>query len=45
MTFYDDRQASEVAVDLGISEGNVRVIRHRGLEHLRECMRSNEALP
>jgi len=43
MTFYDDRQARDVAVDLGISEGNVRVIRHRGLERLRECMGSSEA--
>ena len=45
MTFYDDRQAREVASDLGISEGNVRVIRHRGLERLRECMNSAEAMP
>ena len=43
MTFYDDRQARDVALDLGISEGNVRVIRHRGLERLRECMNSSEA--
>ena len=43
MTFYDDRQARDVAIDLGISEGNVRVIRHRGLERLRECMGSSEA--
>jgi RNA polymerase sigma-70 factor (ECF subfamily) len=45
MTFYDDRQAKDVAIDLGISEGNVRVIRHRGLERLRACMGSNEAAP
>jgi RNA polymerase sigma-70 factor (ECF subfamily) len=45
MTFYDDRQARDVAVDLGISEGNVRVIRHRGLGRLRECMDSSEAAP
>jgi len=43
MTFYDDRQARDVATDLGISEGNVRVIRHRGLERLRECMGASEA--
>lgn len=43
MTFYDDRQARDVAVDLGLSEGNVRVIRHRGLERLRECMVGKEA--
>jgi len=45
MTFYDDRQARDVATDLGISEGNVRVIRHRGLERLRECMNGHEAAP
>lgn len=43
MTFYDDRQARDVAVDLALSEGNVRVIRHRGLERLRECMGGREA--
>jgi len=45
MTFYDDRQARDFAIDLGISEGNVRVIRHRGLERLRECMGMSEAAP
>jgi RNA polymerase sigma-70 factor (ECF subfamily) len=45
MTFSDDRQAKDVAIDLGISEGNVRVIRHRGLERLRECMGGSEAAP
>jgi len=38
MTFYDDRSADAVASELGISAGNVRVIRHRGLERLRGCM-------
>ena len=38
MTFYDDCQASAVAVGLGLSEGNVRVIRHRGLARLRDCV-------
>jgi RNA polymerase sigma-70 factor (ECF subfamily) len=39
MTFYDDRPADAVAADLGLSSaGNVRVIRHRGLERLRGCM-------
>ena len=38
MTFYDDRPADDVAADLGLSAGNVRVIRHRGLERLRRCM-------
>jgi RNA polymerase sigma-70 factor (ECF subfamily) len=38
MTFYDDRPADLVAQELGLSPGNVRVIRHRGLERLRGCM-------
>jgi RNA polymerase sigma-70 factor (ECF subfamily) len=42
MTFYDDRPADQVAVELGLTAGNVRVIRHRGLERLRMCMHSAE---
>lgn len=42
MTFYDDRPADTVASELGISAGNVRVIRHRGLERLRGCMSAGE---
>jgi RNA polymerase sigma-70 factor (ECF subfamily) len=38
MTFYDDRPAEAVAAELRVSAGNVRVIRHRGLERLRGCM-------
>jgi RNA polymerase sigma-70 factor (ECF subfamily) len=38
MTFYDDQPAKDVAAALGLSEGNVRVIRHRGLERLRDCV-------
>ncbi|HEX5162276.1 MAG TPA: sigma-70 family RNA polymerase sigma factor [Steroidobacteraceae bacterium] len=38
MTFYDDRPADEVGVALGLSAGNVRVIRHRGIERLRRCV-------
>ena len=38
MTFYDDQPAKDVAASLGLSEGNVRVIRHRGLERLRDCV-------
>lgn len=38
MTFYDDQPAREVADALGLSEGNVRVIRHRGLDRLRDCV-------
>lgn len=38
MTFYDDRPADEVGKSLGLSAGNVRVIRHRGIERLRRCV-------
>ncbi len=43
MTFYDDRPADAVAADLGLSAGNVRVIRHRGLERLRGCIEMSGA--
>lgn len=38
MTFYDEQTGSEVASFLGISEANVRVIRHRAIHQLRDCM-------
>jgi len=38
MSFYDERAAEEVGTALGLSSGNVRVIRHRGIEKLRLCM-------
>jgi RNA polymerase sigma-70 factor (ECF subfamily) len=38
MTFYDDAPAAAVASELGVSATHVRVIRHRGIEHLRECV-------
>lgn len=38
MTFYDDRGSSDVARALALSEANVRVIRHRGLQRLRDCV-------
>jgi len=43
LTFYDDRSADAVAQELGVSAGNVRVIRHRGIEHLRACLEQSEA--
>jgi len=45
MTFYEDAPAQEVAGALGLSEGNVRVIRHRGLQRLRDCVNGREARP
>jgi RNA polymerase sigma-70 factor (ECF subfamily) len=38
MTFYDEHTAGEAAGFLGISEANVRVIRHRAIKQLRSCM-------
>ena len=38
MTFYDDCPADRLGEQLGLSAGNVRVIRHRGIGRLRDCM-------
>ena len=38
MTFYDDQPSDAVAMQLGLSAGNVRVIRHRGIDKLRRCV-------
>ena len=38
MSFYDERTGEDVAGFLGVSEANVRVIRHRAIHRLRECM-------
>jgi len=38
MTFYDEKAGADVARALGLSEANVRVIRHRALHQLRACM-------
>lgn len=38
MTFYDERTGADVAGFLGISEANVRVVRHRAIHQLRACM-------
>ena len=43
MTFYEDKQADEVAGLLGLTAGNVRVIRHRALSRLRDCVTGGEA--
>jgi RNA polymerase sigma-70 factor (ECF subfamily) len=37
-TFIDERDADDVGRSLGLSAGNVRVIRHRALAHLHDCM-------
>jgi len=38
LTFYDDMSAEALASELDISQANVRVIRHRGLDRLRQCV-------
>jgi RNA polymerase sigma-70 factor, ECF subfamily len=38
MTFYDERTGADVAAFLGVSEANLRVIRHRAIQQLRACM-------
>jgi len=38
MSFYDEQTGADVAGFLGVSEANVRVIRHRAIHQLRECM-------
>jgi len=38
LSFYDEQPADAVGRSLGLSAGNVRVIRHRGLDKLRRCV-------
>jgi RNA polymerase sigma-70 factor, ECF subfamily len=38
MTYYDEISAGEAGRSLGLSEANVRVIRHRAIKQLRACM-------
>ena len=42
MSFYDDQPAGRVGTMMGISEGNVRVIRHRAMQRLRDCVMGGE---
>jgi RNA polymerase sigma-70 factor (ECF subfamily) len=42
LTFYAERTAGEVARELSLKDGHVRVIRHRAVERLRTCMTSSE---
>jgi RNA polymerase sigma-70 factor, ECF subfamily len=42
LTFYSEQSSKEIARTLGVSEGNVRVIRSRAVERLRACMGAGE---
>jgi RNA polymerase sigma-70 factor (ECF subfamily) len=44
LTFYAEKAATAVGRELGLSEGNVRVIRHRAVQRLRACVMSGEAV-
>lgn len=45
MSFYDDQPADAVGAQLGLSAGNVRVIRHRGIDKLRRCVHAARSTP
>jgi RNA polymerase sigma-70 factor (ECF subfamily) len=38
LTFYGEKSSREIAMTLGTSEGNVRVIRSRAIDRLRACL-------
>jgi len=38
MSFYGEEEGANIAQFLGVSEANVRVIRHRAIHLLRDCM-------
>jgi RNA polymerase sigma-70 factor (ECF subfamily) len=38
LSFYAERDAEGIGLELGLSAGNVRVVRHRALSRLRACM-------
>ena len=38
LSFFAERSGDEIAAELGVSPGNVRVLRHRALEALQACM-------
>lgn len=44
LTFYAEKKSDEVAAEVGVTAGNVRVIRHRAIERLRACLTSREVV-
>lgn len=44
LSFFADKAADEVGAELALSGGNVRVIRHRALSRLRDCMGAGEGV-
>lgn len=45
LTFYAERASGEIAAELELTPGNVRVVRHRALAHLSACMGAEEVTP
>jgi RNA polymerase sigma-70 factor, ECF subfamily len=43
MTFQEDRSANEIALEIGTSAGNVRVLRHRAIAQLQLCVEGGAA--
>jgi RNA polymerase sigma-70 factor (ECF subfamily) len=42
LSFYRDKQADEIASVLDTTAGNVRVLRHRAIAQLRDCLAAKE---
>jgi RNA polymerase sigma-70 factor (ECF subfamily) len=42
-TYYAEQPAGDISREHGLSTGNVRVLRHRALQHLRTCLGIEEA--
>lgn len=43
LSFRDEAPAATIGARLGLSEGNVRVVRHRALAKLRDCLKGGRA--
>jgi RNA polymerase sigma-70 factor (ECF subfamily) len=43
LSFYRDKQAEEIAAVLETTAGNVRVVRHRAIAQLKNCLAAGEA--
>jgi RNA polymerase sigma-70 factor (ECF subfamily) len=41
LSFYAERDAEAIGLELGLSPGNVRVVRHRALARLRACLEAD----
>jgi RNA polymerase sigma factor (sigma-70 family) len=44
LTFYAEQSSGAIASSLGLETGHVRVIRHRGMSSLRDCVGGGQEL-